>query len=143
MNGAQVKQWVAVRASLFYQYLTISGIGISWNKDASTAGYAVAVDWGEEMVIRIQLGPRRDRCVVGAVLGGLICAGLSGFGFFIVISGATLSGGIPLVPDDLNQAIGRGIFGVGAVLTSGLAGYAFYDAWRLVRERRGNHRPPG
>lgn len=87
------------------------------------------------MAIRIQMGPRENRSMVGAVLGGLICTGLSVAGFVIVLSGEPLSGGIPFLPQALNQGIGRTFFGLGALFTAALAAYAFYDAWRLHRER--------
>ena len=87
------------------------------------------------MAIRIQMGPRENRSMVAAVLGGLICTGLSVAGFVIVLSGEPLSGGIPFLPQALNQGIGRTLFGLGALFTAALAAYAFYDAWRLHRER--------
>lgn len=87
------------------------------------------------MAIRIQMGPRENRSMVAAVLGGLICTGLSVAGFVIVFSGAQLSGGIPLLPQALNQGIGRTLFGLGALFTAALAAYAFHDVWRLHRER--------
>lgn len=58
------------------------------------------------MAIRLQMGPRENRSMVGAVVGGLICTGLSLAGFVIVLPGAQLSGGIPLLPDALNQGVG-------------------------------------
>lgn len=87
------------------------------------------------MPIRIQLGLRDNRSMLGALLAGLICTGLSVTGFWIVLSGASLSGGIPFIPRALNQGVGRGLIGFGAVFTAGLAAYAFFDAWRLRRER--------
>lgn len=86
-------------------------------------------------MIRIRMGPRRNRSIVGAVVAGLICTALSAFCFFILVTGARLSGGIPLVPDALNQGAGKVIVALCAVFTFWLAGYAFYDAWRLCRER--------
>lgn len=87
------------------------------------------------MTIRMQMGPRENRSVVSALLGGFICTGLSVAGFVIVFSGEQLSGGIPFVPQALNQGIGRTLFGLGALFTAALAAYAFYDAWRIRRER--------
>jgi hypothetical protein len=80
------------------------------------------------------MGPRRNRSIVGATVAGFICAGLSAFGLFVVASGSRLSGGIPFIPDGLNQGIGAAFIGLGAVFTAWMAGYAFYDAWRLRRE---------
>ncbi|MBZ2189409.1 hypothetical protein K8B33_09900 [Alcanivorax sp. JB21] len=87
-------------------------------------------------MIRIKMGPRRNHSVVSALLGGTLCAGLAGFGFFVVISGADIGGGIPLLPAGINQAMGRVIFGVGAVFTASLAAYAFYEAWHIYRRKR-------
>ncbi len=87
------------------------------------------------MAIRIQVGPRENRSVVSAVLGGFICTGLSVVGLVIVFSGEQLSGGIPFIPQALNQGVGRTLFGLGALFTAALAAYAFYDAWRIRRER--------
>lgn len=94
------------------------------------------------MAIRIEVGPRRNRSVVRAVLGGLICAGLSAIGFVIVFSGAPIAGGIPLLPGGLNQGIGRVFFALGAIFSGAMAVHAFHEAWRLQRER-GTDRPEG
>lgn len=87
------------------------------------------------MAIRIQTGPRGNRSIARALLGGLICAALSATGFVIVFSGAPIAGGIPFLPSALNEGIGRAFFALGALFVAGLAVYAFHDAWRLHRER--------
>ncbi|WP_374011629.1 hypothetical protein [Pseudoxanthomonas koreensis] len=86
-------------------------------------------------MIRIRMGPRRNRSVAAAVVAGLACCGLAATAIFIVVSGGRLTGGLPLLPDAWNQAFGRALFAVGALCTAGMGVYAFHDAWRLLRER--------
>ncbi len=86
-------------------------------------------------MIRIRMGPHRNRSIVAAVVAGLVCCGLAATAIFIVVSGGRLTGGLPLLPDAWNQVLGRALFAVGALCTASMGVYAFYDAWRLLRER--------
>lgn len=43
---------------------------------------------------------------------------------------ASISGGLPFVPRAVNVAIGRTMFGLGAIITLSIAVYAFRLAWR-------------
>lgn len=87
------------------------------------------------MALRIRMGARENRSILAACMAGVICTALSVTGFWVVLSGAELSGGVPFIPPALNQGLGRGLMGVGAVFTAVLAAYAFFDARRLLRER--------
>ena len=51
-------------------------------------------------------------------------------GFWIAISGARLSGGIPLLGDLWNQRLGRTLFGLSGILCWGLAVLAWRDMRR-------------
>ncbi len=44
-----------------------------------------------------------------------------------------LFGGLPIIPKAANQAVGRSLFLMGAVLCGAMAVYAFRDGWRLLR----------
>ena len=59
---------------------------------------------------------------------------LSGTAFYVALSGAQLTGGIPFLPGELNQVIGRLLIGAGALVTGAMAVYAFRDAYRLWRQ---------
>ena len=63
-----------------------------------------------------------------AVMGGVVCAGLSTLGCHVVFFGGPLGGGIPLLPDAWNQVFGKALFGVGIVLTAAMASWFFSRA---------------
>ena len=115
-------------------------VNVAWNthfgsRDSAWWTILFATRSEPAMAIRVEMGPRRNRSVVRALLGGIVCAGLSVTGFVIVITGAPIAGGIPFLPQALNQGIGRVVFALGALFVGLMAVYAFHEAWRLLRER--------
>jgi hypothetical protein len=86
-------------------------------------------------MIRLEVGSSTNRSAVAAVVAGLICAALAVTALYIVATGNRLSGGLPFLPDALNQTIGRIAIGIGGILTGVLACLAFRDASRLLRDR--------
>lgn len=62
------------------------------------------------------------------LLAGLVLAGLSSLGFFAAFGPGPIEGGIPLIPTAWNQALGRGLFLGGAILTAAFALWVFYRA---------------
>lgn len=75
--------------------------------------------------------PRHN--AAGALAAGLICAGLAAMGLYVALGGGSLQGGIPFVPAGWNQAMGRVVMGLGALVTAALAVWAFADAARILR----------
>jgi hypothetical protein len=65
---------------------------------------------------------------LSALMGGLVCAGLSSLGFVAAFSHKPLQGGIPFIPAAWNQMLGHGLFGSGAVLTAAMALFFFVRA---------------
>jgi hypothetical protein len=58
-------------------------------------------------------------------------------GFYVALLAPTVDGGIPFLPQDFNQALGRTAFGAGAVFLTLVALYAFREAYTLYRKRQG------
>jgi hypothetical protein len=86
------------------------------------------------MPIRITTSSQQNPSRASAFIGGLICTALSIGGFYIAFSGAHLLGGIPFIPDTINQTIGRIVFAIGACITGALALYAFYTIIKPVKK---------
>jgi len=61
-----------------------------------------------------------------ALMGGVVCAGMSALGFYVAFFGGQLRGGIPFIPDAWNQTFGKVLFGFGACLTAAMALWFFY-----------------
>ncbi len=70
-----------------------------------------------------------------ALLGGLICAGMVGLGFFAAFGTGTLEGGLPLIPATWNQTIGRAAFGFGAIITAAFALWGFHRALKPPKKK--------
>jgi hypothetical protein len=94
------------------------------------------------MSFNVTFGKAQNHSAARALVAGGICLGLSAMGFFVAFAGERLGGGIPHIPDALNQSIGRVAFGLGAVVTGAIGVYAFYDAWRLRPWFRRETSPP-
>jgi hypothetical protein len=60
---------------------------------------------------------------LSALMGGLVCGGLSSLGFYVTFSHEQLEGGVPFFPTAWNQAIGHTMFGFGALITAAMAIY--------------------
>ena len=58
----------------------------------------------------------------------LILVLLSGTGLWIGLSGAPVSGGIPFLPDRVNQGVGRVVFAAGGIFCAWMAVLALRDA---------------
>lgn len=79
------------------------------------------------MSIKITTSKKGKNSRLSSFAGGLICLILSLIGFYSVIFGGELSGGIPFIPESTNQVIGKvSIFG-GAIFTGLLAVIAFKE----------------
>lgn len=85
------------------------------------------------------MDPRGSGSPVLALIAGFLCTALSATGFFVAVWGERIEGGIWFLPDAANQALGRFIFGLGALMVAALAAYAFHDAWRLFTSA--SHKP--
>lgn len=74
-----------------------------------------------------------------AVWAMLIMACMAGIGLWVAFFGDTerISGGIPFLPQETNAAIGKVMFGLGALITLLMIGYAFKDALRRSRKEDG------
>jgi hypothetical protein len=57
--------------------------------------------------------------------------------FYVALLAPTVDGGIPFLPEVVNQTLGRIAFGAGAVIPALIALYAFWEAYTLYRERQG------
>jgi hypothetical protein len=88
------------------------------------------------MRINISFGKRRNKSVAAAFVGGLICGAMAVFGFNIALNSSSIEGGLPFLPQDLNQTLGRIAFGTGAVFLTLITLYAFWEAYTLYRERQ-------
>lgn len=80
------------------------------------------------MGFRFEWGRNQQYGRISAGVAAILCLLLSALGIAIAVGGGRLEGGIPLIPDEWNQTIGRIIFGAGAILTGGLAVLAIRDA---------------
>lgn len=60
----------------------------------------------------------------------LVGTGILAFRLAVGIPGGELSGGIPFLPEVLNQAVGRIFMGVSSVVCLALAWLALRDVWR-------------
>lgn len=78
--------------------------------------------------------PRRGRTPnrAGAV-AFVFCVASGSFQLWIVFTNAELQGGFPLRPADVNQVIGRILFGVCALIGFGVAALAAHDL-RPIRD---------
>lgn len=63
----------------------------------------------------------------GALLAFVFCIGGGLINLWIAITGPEVSGGIPFIPYELNQMIGRVFFGVSGVICFGISVLAFRD----------------
>jgi hypothetical protein len=88
------------------------------------------------MSIKVSFGERKNRNPFSSLAGGLICTVLAVLGFYAAFFAREISGGVPFIPADLNQAFARFLFGAGALFLSLLAVYAFREAYILLRDRR-------
>jgi len=88
------------------------------------------------MLIKISFGKRENQNPYRSIAGGLICIALAALGFDTAFFAGDIAGGIPFLPADLNQAIGRLMFGFGALFTTLIGIYAFWEAYDIFRERR-------
>ena len=66
---------------------------------------------------------------INSLFAAIMCLGFSAVGFWVAIASDpdSISGGLPFVPQPVNAAIGKGLFGVGALITLGIAIYAFRE----------------
>ena len=66
----------------------------------------------------------------------LILSCLAGIGLWVAFFGdaARISGGLPFLPQALNATIGKVMFGLGALITLLMVGYACKDALRRKRK---------
>jgi hypothetical protein len=81
-------------------------------------------------MFKFKITPVPNQSRLSALAGGLICAGLSGIGFWIVFTHKHLGGGLPFIPETWNQALGRVFVGVCACVTAFFALCAFYEAFK-------------
>ncbi len=88
------------------------------------------------MPFRLEVGPPRNSSCLSAVLGGVISLAICGAGIFVLLGGAEMTGGIPLLPDAVNQTFGRILLLMGILITGAMAVYAFKEAWQLYRKPR-------
>lgn len=88
------------------------------------------------MSFRVRFGSPRNNSRASAILGALICFGLSIVGLYVLFGGAGMSSGIPLLPDAINRSIGRVLLIIGILLTGFLGTCAVREAWCLHQERR-------
>lgn len=70
-----------------------------------------------------------------ALMGGLLCAGLSSLGFFAAFGPGELEGGIWFIPAAWNQLLGRIVFGLGACLCAAMAFWGFYRTVKPGKKR--------
>lgn len=87
------------------------------------------------MAFRFEVGPPRNKSRLRAVLGGVVCIGLCATGLYVLLGGAEMAGGIPLIPDAVNRGIGRILLVLGILITGAMAVYAFREAWQLHRHK--------
>jgi hypothetical protein len=87
------------------------------------------------MSIRIEISSNTKRNRIRGLIGGVICLILSLIGLYIAFAGQSLGGGIPFIPDELNQGIGRIIIGIGALFTGLLAFVAFREIFIPVKKK--------
>jgi len=68
-----------------------------------------------------------------ALIGILFFAGFSTASLFVAFSHVKLDGGIPFIPEILNQVLGKILFGIVGVLT---AGGAFFFFWQVIKPNK-------
>ena len=73
---------------------------------------------------------------LSALMGGLVCAGLSCLGFCAAFTHEQLRGSlIPFLPAAWDQAIGHVMFGFGALIPAAMALYLFVRAIKLGEKK--------
>jgi polyferredoxin len=85
--------------------------------------------------IRIEISSNRRKSKIRSLIGGIICLILSVLGFYIAFAGQAFGGGVPFIPDGLNQGIGRIMIGIGALFTGILAFVAFREIFIPVKKK--------
>ena len=70
-----------------------------------------------------------------AFMAGIVCSLFSLIGFLIAFGHGPVKSGIPFIPPSWNQTIGHGIFGVGAICTTAVAGWFIRKA---IKSGKGN-----
>ena len=69
----------------------------------------------------------------GAWFAAVFSAASAVFLFWIAITGQRVDGGLPFLPDDMNQRLGHVMFGFAGILCACIAMLAFRDASRPTR----------
>ncbi len=77
--------------------------------------------------------PPRASNRTGALFALLFCLGSGSYALWIAITGPTVTGGVPFVPYEVNQVIGRVVFGVSGLICFGIARLAARDVWGRPR----------
>jgi hypothetical protein len=67
-------------------------------------------------------------------MGGLISFSLGATGIWIGIQGGEISGGIPFLPAETNNLIGRIVFAGGGLLCLWISSIAFRELWSVFRK---------
>jgi hypothetical protein len=70
---------------------------------------------------------------VRAAVAAVFCLVSGTFALYIALAGLRVTGGVPFLPDAWNQALGRGVFGLGGVITLAIAVLAIRDIRPSVR----------
>ena len=72
-----------------------------------------------------------------AGLAALILIAMASVGFWIAFNGnpENISGGLPFLDQTTNGTIGKWVFGIGAVITSGVALIALKDFRKKLKKR--------
>lgn len=71
---------------------------------------------------------------ISPLLGGLISFSLGVTGIWIGVQGGEISGGIPFIPAETNNLIGRILFAAGGLLCIWISTIAFRELWSVLRE---------
>jgi len=84
--------------------------------------------------------PRTPGQRVGALIAALFCVGSGAFAAWIAITGPRIAGGFALLPDAVNQGVGRAVFGVSSLILFGLAWLAMRDTRATPASRSDDER---
>lgn len=73
-----------------------------------------------------------------AGMAAVILAAMAVAGFWVAFKAdpADIAGGLPLLDGTINGKIGKWVFGIGAVITSSIAGYALIGFRRKLNQQR-------
>ena len=73
-----------------------------------------------------------------AGMAAIILIAMASIGYWValVADPADISGGLPFLDKTDNAQLGKWVFGVGALITSGMAGYAVKDFWKKLSLKR-------